>query len=171
MEQVTGIRTKPRFCNRGTNLLRKFAASVLCTHTVSQSLSTSPKEEGIPFRIPSSFGAGDGNRTRVFGLGSGHSAIELHLLGCFTIIIQNALGVKSPSAFFQKSYRQNQTLSAFFSFFVKNCGSCANTIAMNTRAHPLNSRGVRVLPEIIHPPRAAKTLSKLIVSDATGGAA
>ena len=28
---------------------------------------------------PSCFGAGDGNRTRVFGLGSGHSAIELHL--------------------------------------------------------------------------------------------
>ena len=26
-------------------------------------------------------GAGDGNRTRVFGLGSGHSAIELHLRG------------------------------------------------------------------------------------------
>lgn len=25
------------------------------------------------------FGADDGNRTRVFGLGSGHSAIELHL--------------------------------------------------------------------------------------------
>ncbi len=28
---------------------------------------------------PFSFGADDGNRTRVFGLGSGHSAIELHL--------------------------------------------------------------------------------------------
>ena len=27
----------------------------------------------------SSIGAGDGNRTRVFGLGSGHSAIELRL--------------------------------------------------------------------------------------------
>ena len=27
----------------------------------------------------SAFGADDGNRTRVFGLGSGHSAIELHL--------------------------------------------------------------------------------------------
>ena len=31
--------------------------------------------ETAPFVI----GADDGNRTRVFGLGSGHSAIELHL--------------------------------------------------------------------------------------------
>ena len=31
------------------------------------------------------FGAGDGNRTRVFGLGSGHSAIELHLLGALQL--------------------------------------------------------------------------------------
>ena len=135
------------------------------------SLHLIKKELGQGLRPVPVLGAGDGNRTRVFGLGSGHSAIELHLLGCFTIIIQNALGVKSPSAFFQKSYRQNQPFSTVFSFFTKNCGSCANTIAMNTRAHPLNSRGVRVLPEMIHPPRAAKTLSKLIVSDATGGAA
>ena len=47
--------------------------------------STGSKEEGVPVGTPSSFGAGDGNRTRVFGLGSGHSAIELHLLGALQL--------------------------------------------------------------------------------------
>ena len=41
--------------------------------------------EGTPLRLSSFFGADDGNRTRVFGLGSGHSAIELHLLGAFQL--------------------------------------------------------------------------------------
>ena len=156
--------------NRAANLLCKFATSAQCARTVSQSPSSVPKR--TPTRcVGVLFGAGDGNRTRVFGLGSGHSAIELHLLRCLTIIIQNALGVKYPSAFSQKSFRQGQTLSAVSFFFPKNCGSCASTIATNTRAHPPNSRGVRVLPEMIHPPSAAKTLSRLIVRDATGGAA
>ena len=47
------------------------------------------------------FGADDGNRTRVFGLGSGHSAIELHLhLFIHIIIVQKALIVKPNDVFF-----------------------------------------------------------------------
>ena len=116
-------------------------------------------------------GAGDGNRTRVFGLGSGHSAIELHLLGCLTIIIQNALGVKCPSAFCQKSFRHSYVSAFAFDFLPKNCGNCAKTIATNTSAHPLNSRGVSVFFDINQPPSAAKTLSKLMVRDAIAGSA
>ena len=156
--------------NRSANLLCKFAAARDACARFLKTRNRFQKKKSSKWSL-SFFGAGDGNRTRVFGLGSGHSAIELHLLRCLTIIIQNALGVKYPSAFSQKSFRQGQTLSAVSFFFPKNCGSCASTIATNTRAHPPNSRGVRVLPEMIHPPSAAKTLSRLIVRDATGGAA
>ena len=46
------------------------------------------------------YGADDGNRTRVFGLGSGHSAIELHLRHFYRlyIIIQKNGSVKSNCA-------------------------------------------------------------------------
>ena len=59
------------------------------------------------------YGADDGNRTRVFGLGSGHSAIELHLRHFYRlyIIIQKNGSVKSncaicavPGQFFLQSH-------------------------------------------------------------------
>ena len=156
--------------NRSANLLCKFAAARDACARFLKTRNRFQKKKSSKWSL-SFFGAGDGNRTRVFGLGSGHSAIELHLLGCPTIIIQNALGVKYPSAFFQKSFRHNQTFSVVAVFLPKNCGSCAKTIAVNTRAHPPNSRGERVLPEMTHPPSTAKTLSKLIVREATGGVA
>ena len=58
------------------------------------------------------FGADDGNRTRVFGLGSGHSAIELHLRGD-TIIIRVAALVKSESERKQGIFEKSPALFCF----------------------------------------------------------
>lgn len=54
-------------------LFRQMAERVLIQYLVT-------KEAAHPQKgMRGFFGADDGNRTRVFGLGSGHSAIELHL--------------------------------------------------------------------------------------------
>ena len=55
--------------------------------------------------------------------------------------------------------------------FLKNDGSWAIIIAAKTNPQPENSLADRLLPEISHPPRAAKTLSRLITIDATAGSA
>ena len=65
------FRVQPAFCFAGNplsclRLARDFSRP-------SSVLKEKPPIGGF------SFGADDGNRTRVFGLGSGHSAIELHL--------------------------------------------------------------------------------------------
>ena len=64
--------------NRAANLLRKFAAARVACARVLKAGDRFQKQRGSKW-TPFAFGAGDGNRTRVFGLGSGHSAIELHL--------------------------------------------------------------------------------------------
>ena len=168
---MTGIRTKPRLLAIGALICSANSprARIACARFLNGCHLLHNKS---PCGYTGfCYGAGDGNRTRVFGLGSGHSAIELHLLGCLTIIIQNALGVKCPSAFYQKSFRHYYMSALVFCSFTKNCGSCAKTIAANTSAHPPNSRGVSVFLDINQPPSAAKTLSKLMVRDAMAGSA
>ena len=81
LEQMTGIMNKNSTASnlrvqsaplgiyifRGSAACARFLATVICANKKSH-------------RVVALFvGADDGNRTRVFGLGSGHSAIELHL--------------------------------------------------------------------------------------------
>ena len=81
---LTGISRRARICLLAPTvselpsgkLVKCEPARVTCGHATGSRIC--PKRES-PISGLSLFGADDGNRTRVFGLGSGRSAIELHL--------------------------------------------------------------------------------------------
>ena len=72
--------------NRNVRQKKSEAASGTTAHSLppnggegSDSISVTKEAAHPQNGMRGFFGADDGNRTRVFGLGSGHSAIELHL--------------------------------------------------------------------------------------------
>ena len=86
LEQMTGIRTQAcaTCCAMPTIIFRTLWQMQAFAGFDSYS---ERKETGEGHAPPVSFGADDGNRTRVFGLGSGHSAIELHLPAFIALLL------------------------------------------------------------------------------------